>query len=349
MVQSDADTSFYTSAMSHSATEILSKFIALAPSLPLHAKANMPGKILLFEVFKLFTSSPEAMGYLIIVLSSLGALLLYGICKRLFHNRKMAFYAFTLYILVPCKLFFFPILNTVTPVFMLLCFYFFAIYLENKKLWVAWLLGLSGYILILFEPSPLITGFVFIGILIYALKEKRLSKKDIYRLLINTFLAFGVAYIIFYALFSFNLFGALLYILRGAGDFNLIQGRGYQIWIIENSKEFFYGAGIPVLVIFIYMTANVFVQTRTLKDLAQWSLENIFIISLLVTYVVLLFLGINRGEVTRLWIYLAVLFQVPASIFIAKINKSGALFFLVAATLAIQAMITLHRVGFVIP
>jgi hypothetical protein len=232
---------------------------------------------------------------------------------------------------------------------MLLCFYFFAIYLENKKPWVAWLLGLSGYILILFEPSPLITGFVFIGITIYAFKEKRLSKKDIYRLLINTFLAFCVAYIIFYALFSFNLFGALLYILRGAGDFNLIQGRGYQIWIIENSKEFFYGVGIPVLVIFIYMTAYVFVQTKTLKDLAQWSLENIFIISLLVTYVVLLFLGINRGEVTRLWIYLAVLFQVPASIFIAKINKSGALFFLVAATLAIQAMITLHRVGFVIP
>jgi hypothetical protein len=349
IVQSDGANSFYTTAMSHSTVEILSKFIDVASSLPLHAKANMPGKILLFEFFKLVTSSPEMMGYLIIVISSFGALLFYGICKRLFHDKKTAFYAFTLYILVPCRIFYLPILNTITPVLMLLCFYLFVIYLDSKKFWVAWLLGLSGYLLILFEPSPLITGIVLIGIVIHTIKEKRFFGKDLFQLFINTSLAFLVVYIFFNVFFSFNLFQSFLYIVKEQQNFILSYERGYLIWAIVNNKDFFYGVGIPVIIIFIYMTAQILVQTKTLKSIGEWSLESIFVISLLVTYFVLLFLGINRGEVIRLWIYLAVLFQIPASTFIAKIEKGDALFFLVAGLLAVQAMVTLHRVGFVRP
>jgi hypothetical protein len=349
LVQSDGANSFYTTAMSHSAAEILSKFIAVAPSLPLHAKANMPGKILLFEFFKLFTSSPELMGYLIIVISSFGALLLYGICKRLFHDKKTAFYAFTLYILVPCRIFYLPILNTITPVLMLLCFYLFAVYLDYKKFWVAWLLGLSGYILILFEPSPLITGVVLIGIVIHAIREKKFSGKDLSYLVVNTSFAFFIVYIFFYVFFSFNLFQSFLYLLKGAGNFNIDYERGYLIWTIVNNKDFFYGVGLPIIIIFIYMTAHILVQIKSLKAISKWSLENIFVICLLITYFILLFLGINRGEVIRLWIYLAVLFQIPASIFIAKIEKGEFLFFIVAGLLAIQVMVTLHRVGFVRP
>lgn len=349
VVQSDSANSFYTPAMSYSAVEILSKFNALAPLFPLHARSNMPGKILLFELFKQFTSSPEIMGYLVIILSSLGALLLYGVCKRLFHDRQIAFYALTLYVLIPCKLFHFPLLNTVTPVLMLMCFYLFLVYLKNKHILIAWALGVSLYILILFEPSPLITGIVLIGILIYAIREKRFSKKDFYRLSINLSLAFLVVYIIFDILFSFNLLESFLYVLKDAMKFNITYERGYLIWIVENSKEFFLGVGIPVMIIFIYMTAQILVQTKTLKSFTQWSLENIFVISLLVTFFVLLFLGINRGEVMRLWIYLAVLFQIPTSIFIAKIEKGEILFFLVASLLAVQAMVTLHRVGFNFP
>jgi hypothetical protein len=349
VVQSDSANSFYTPAMSFSAVEILSKFIALAPSFPLHARSNMPGKILLFELFKLFTSSPEVMGYLIIIISSLGALLLYGICKRLFHNNQAAFYALTLYVLIPCKLFHFPLLNTVTPVLMLVCFYLFVIYLEKKNILIAWLLGAFFYLLILFEPSPLITGFVFLGILICAIREKRFSIKDFYRLFINAFLAFLVMHIIFYLGFSFNIFSSFLYILKDATNFNIIYERGYLIWLMENSREFFFGVGIPVMIIFIYMTTSILVQTKTLASLSHWSLENVFVISLLVTFLVLLFSGINRGEVIRLWIYLAVLFQVPASIFIAKIEKGTFIFFLVASLIAVQTMVALHRVGFNFP
>jgi hypothetical protein len=349
VVESDTANSFYSPAISHSALEVLSKFNDLISSFPLHARSNMPGKILLFEFFTLFTSSTEVMGYLVIIISSLGALLLYAICKRLFHDRQIAFYALTLYILLPCKIFFFPILNTVTPVFMLMCFYLLVVYLDNKRNLLPWLLGISFFILALFEPSPLITGIVMAGITIHALKEGKLSRKEFYRLILYTLLGFLAFSLIFYVFFSFNFFQSFFYIVNEARNFNVNDGRGYMIWIIENSREFFYSAGVPIMIIFIYMAILIFAKTKTLKEISRWSLENIFVISLLINYMVLLFLGINRGEITRLWIYLAVLFQVPASVFIAKIGKGAILFFLVASLLAMQGMVTLHRIGFVFP
>lgn len=45
--------------------------------------------------------------------------------------------------------------------------------------------------------------------------------------------------------------------------------------------------------------------------LLEWCM--VLILSLLVTWCIVVFWGINRGETTRLWIYLAVYFQIPAA------------------------------------
>ena len=67
--------------------------------------------------------------------------------------------------LIPSKNFFFPILNTVTPVFILACLYLFLLYIDRKKAVFLWLLGGALYFLVLFEPTPLVTGIIFLGIL----------------------------------------------------------------------------------------------------------------------------------------------------------------------------------------
>ncbi|MBI1855072.1 MAG: hypothetical protein HYR93_04305 [Chloroflexi bacterium] len=350
IVQSDNATSFYSVAMRYSPVETLTQYDALVLSFPLHAVSNMPGKILLFELFKLFTLSPQIMGYLVVLLSTFGALPLYGICKKLFHDKKAAFYAFMLYALIPSRLFFFPLLNTVTPLFILLCLYLFLIYIEGKNLLFLWLLGAALYILILFEPSPLLTGIIFIGILINAAGEKKLSKKDFGALLIIPLLAFLGMYTLFSVLFSFDLIQVLRFVVRDAVNFNFKDNRGYWVWIGENTKEFFYGVGTPIMLIFIYWISQLLVKWKSLKyNVIYWSMENIFVLSLLMTFGAVVFLGINRGEVSRLWIYLAVFFQIPASLFIAKIPKSTVLFFLVTSTLVLQSIVALQRVGFIIP
>jgi hypothetical protein len=350
LVQSHKANSFYAPAVSYSPVEILSQFIHLAPGFPFHAGSNMPGKILLFQFFRLFTLSPQRMGYLVILLSTLGALLLYAICKQLFGDRKVAFYAFILYTLIPAKLFFFPILNTVTPVFILLCLYLFLLYLDTKRRLFLWLLGAALYLLVLFEPSPLVTGIIFVGILLNALAINNLSKKDLWALMVIPPLGFLGLYLLFMAAFKFDLFQAFQYVLTDAVDFNVEDNRDYWIWVVENPKEFFYAAGIPIMIIFVYLTFLIFSHWKTLKrNLIGWSMEIVFILSLLVTFFVVVFLGINRGETTRLWIYLAVFFQVPAAYFFGKIARSTSLFFLVACTLVIQSIISIQRVGFVIP
>jgi len=310
----------------------------------------MPGKILLFQFFKPFTSSPQVMGYLVILLSTIGALLLYGICKKLFHDRRAAFYALILYALVPGKLFFFPILNTVTPVLILLCLYLFVVYLEGKNSVTLVLLGGAFYLLALFEPSPLVTGFIFLGVLLKAVGEKPVSRGEIWRIPLVAGLAFLGVYLIFRVLFSFDLLKAFQYVLSEAVKFNQVDERGYWIWVGENPKEFFYAAGLPVMMIFVYMLMQIFSRWRSLRtNITHWSMETIYILSLALTLGAVVFLGVNRGEITRLWIYLGVFFQVPAAVFLARKAPSGWLFLAVACTLALQSIVTLQRVGFVIP
>ncbi len=350
IVQSNDANAFYSVAMEYSSVDVLTKYRALVSDFPLHVRANLPGKILLFELFKIFTLSPNTMGYLIIVFSTFGALLIYGICNKLFRNKRAAFYAFILYTLIPGKLFFFPILNTVTPVFMLLCLYLFLIYFEDKNLLFLWLLGCALFMLVLFEPSPLVTGIIFVGVLLNTAGEKRLSKKDFWYISIIPLLTFLCLYMLFSVLFSFDLIQAFRFILNDAAKFNFESRRGYRIWIGENIKEFFYGVGTPIMLIVIYRISQILSQWKTLKrNIIYWPLENIFILSLVMTFGVVALLGINRGETTRLWIYLGVLFQVPASLFIAQIPKSSIPFLAVASMLVIQTIVALQRVVFVNP
>jgi hypothetical protein len=349
IVQSDTANSFYTPAIRYSTFEILARFNELVSSFPHHATTNMPGKILLFDFLMVFTSSPRIMGYLVIVVSSLGALLLYGICKQLFHDKQTAFYALILYALIPCKLFFFPNLNTVSPVIILLCLYLFLAYIENGGVLIAWLLGVGLYIQFLFEPLPLITGIIFLGILLQAIRERRISKEDFWKLTLNMSLGFLSVYFFFFIFFSFDLFRTFMYVFKDLINFNANGQRDYWIWLGENIKEFFYGVGVPITIITIYMTMHILTQWKASSDFIPLSVENVFVMSVVITFFILVFLGINRGEVTRLWIFMAVFFQVPAAIVMAKQVKSNVLFFLVAGTLVVQSIVTLHRIGFIIP
>ncbi len=349
IVQSDTANSFYTPAIRYSTFEILARFDELISSFPHHATTNMPGKILLYDILMLFTSSPRIMGYLVIVVSSLGALLLYGICKQLFHDKRTAFYALILYALIPCKLFFFPILNTVSPVIILLCLYLFLAYIENGHVLMASLLGIGLYIQFLFEPLPLITGIIFLGILLQAIRERRISKEGFWKLILNMSLGFLSVYFLFSIFFSFDLFRTFMYVWKDLMNFNTNGQRDYWIWLGENIKEFFYGVGVPITIITIYMIAHIFAQWKASRDFVLLSVENVFAMSVIITFLILVVLGINRGEVTRLWIFLAVFFQVPASIFMAKHVRSNVPFYLVTGMLVVQSIITLHRIGFIIP
>jgi len=310
----------------------------------------MPGKILLFQLLRLLTSDAQVLGYIIVAVSTTGGLFLYGIVKRFFKDQTAALYAFILYILLPCKQDFFPILNTVTPVFILLALYLFILYLDSDKSFFLLLLGVWMYLLVIFEPSPLVTGIIFLGILVKKTAENKLRALDFLKIVLIPAAGFGFVYVIFYAVFSFDLISAFRYVLNDAQQFNTVADRGYAIWFFENGKSFFVDVGIPVMMIFLFSSVALLIDGQNKgKKIIHWSDESLYMLSLGLTYLILIFMGINRGETTRLWIYLAVFFQVPAALFMARKVQSHPAFFLLAATLVIQTLTTLPRVSFIIP
>lgn len=350
IINSTIANSFYPVSLRYSAVEFLRSFSSIVGDLPLHARTNMPGKVLFFHLLGLFTHNPRLLAYLVISVSTLGGLITYAICRRLFHDRIIAFYAFVLYCLVPSKLVFFPILNTVTPLFILVCLYLLILFINEKRWIFLVLLGISLYALVLFEPSPLMTGLIFVAVLINALGQKTLPPKDLIKVVAIPAAAFFAVYGIMRLAFSFDLFTMFAYMLKDAAAFNVGAERGYWVWVLENSKEFIYGVGTPVGLIFLLNLVLSFTKKESHEGgLRSWSMEKWFSLSLLATYLVVLLLGINRGETTRLWIYLAVFFQIPTAVYMGKSVKNHWLFFLLAATMAVQAMAALQRVNFIIP
>ena len=93
VVLSDGANSFYSVSIQYPFGRILKDFDSLVSTFPLHAQTNLPGKIIFFQILGLFTRSPQRMGYLIVLFSSIGALIFYGICKFLFKNRKISYFA----------------------------------------------------------------------------------------------------------------------------------------------------------------------------------------------------------------------------------------------------------------
>ena len=204
--------------------------------------------------------------------------------------------------------------------------------------------------MVFFEPSPLATGVIFIGVLFTAIRDKRLSRKGLGRLLLHPVLAFLCVYVVFAVFFAFDLVEALRSVLKEQASFVLETHRGYWPWVGGNTKEFLYAAGTPIMVIFVYWVARIVWQWGTSrKGVMHWSMDTVFVLSLLVVFGAVVFLGVNRGETSRLWIYLAVLFTIPASLLIARSPRSPLLFFSVASALVIQSIVALQRVGFVVP
>lgn len=350
LISSLTANSFYTVAIQHSPVDLLSHYNTLVFSLPFHAKTNMPGKIFLFQFLTLFTSSTQMMGYMIIAISTSGGLLLYGVCKHLFQDKTAALYAFVLYTLVPCKQEFFPILNTVTPVFILLCLYLFLVYLDNKNRLYLVLLGAALYAMVLFEPTPLVMGILFIGITFYAVLHKKISIRETIELAVIPALAFAGIYLILLFAFSFNLWQSFQYVLTDQRNFNINADLPYDTWLRENFKEFFLGVGLPVMMIFIYSFFHLFSRWKSeIKSIRQWTIENIYLISVSLSFCFMLFTGITRAEIARIWVFLAVFFQIPAAVFMAKKVRSQSLFFVIAVTLIVQTAISLQRVRFLIP
>jgi hypothetical protein len=348
LVRSDAANSFYTASLRYSFADFLELSTQALSSLPFHARHNMPGKVSLYIAFGALTRSPFVMGSLVMAVSSLGGVLVYAIVHRL-ADRRTGLFALFFYLFLPCRHFFFPVLNTVSAVPILLCLWLHLRFLQRRKLLDALWFGMVVYGVIFFDPLPLAMGVLFAALAARAIWCRELSLADIGREVGAVLLGFGIVYAGFLFGFGYEIFTGLAHAVREAAEFNSQIERSYWVWLVNNPAEFGLGVGAIQVAIFVSVSSALFRVGSGSDWLARMTEPATLIAgSLLVIFVILELLGVNRGEVIRLWIFLASFVPIVTAMYCAR-TPSLWPFGIVLGLMILETVVPLSMIGFVIP
>jgi methylthioxylose transferase len=340
--------SFYTVTTHYFASTVMTGFDRMREYFPLHAQSNMPGKLMLLYGLRYLSREPAILPWLVVLVSNLGAVLIYFFVKDLFYDdKRMAMIAAILYLFVPAKLFFFPLMNTVTPVAALACACLLTRWLTRGLGIYAWLLGIALYGLVFFEPLPLVTGLLFAALVIRTLS---ISEVRSARFLIHAgfiVLGFAATYAVVFFLSGFDLWHAFRQIGSDAVAFNTKAGRPYDIWVRENLREFLFGMGVCQAVLVVAALVDGFLRNDVTEPRFSRPIV-VLSLGLVATLAATDYIGINRGEVTRLWIFLACFFQIPAAYVCARLESYTAVAAVLATTL-LQCALGTAMIGFILP
>jgi hypothetical protein len=252
-----------------------------------------------------------------------------------------------LYLFVPARLYFFPLLNTVTPVVVLGCAFLLQRWLLTRQIVHAILLGAAVYLLVLFDPLPLVMGLLFAVLIVRAWTTKSIDLRTLLRHGGAGLLAFAVTYLFFLAMFRFDLFTTLRHTQAEAAAFNATLHRPYGIWAAADILEFAFATGICQMVIFCGILAYAVWHAMTASDRLAMPIVALSI-GLAAVLLSVDLLGVNRGEVTRLWIFLACFFQIPVAYACARLRSRPSLILILGTTL-LQIVLGTSMIAFVLP
>ena len=343
---SDGANGFYTVAGRYPPLELLGRFNRVRAESPLHVQSNLPGKSLLLSALRLLSDRPAVLVWILIALSTSGAVLMFAFVRELLGDRRIAIHAAALYLFVPARLAFVPLMNTITPVFALLFAWLFLRALRRGTIPSSIAAGAALYALVLFEPLPLVLGLLLGVAAAASVARAELSTARLVRQAAMVAGAFIAASEATAATTGFELVGAFHSIARHAAAFNEAASRPYQVWIGANLIEFVLAMGVCPAVLLMGVLINrptrAYLGARLLQPITVTAL------GLLGVLIVTDLIGINRGEVSRLWIFLACFFQIPAAWCCAQAKGAGALA-AVAMVTALQASVAIAVIGFVLP
>ena len=339
--------SFYTVTLQQPLSAVLSSFVQARDAMPLHAQSNMPGKLVLMYGLEVVTVSPVVLPWIVVILSNLGALLMYRFVRRLVEDHITALYSAVLYLFVPAKLFFFPLMNTITPVIALALACLIVEWLKTGRLLWAAAVGVLLYVVVFFEPLPLVLGLLFASLAFRAIYRGDLGWSQLVLHSVAALAVFVACAALVQQVWGFDLINGFRAVRAHALEFNAIEQRPYDIWVRANLVEFFFGLG-PCQAVLIAGALTLGLRgPGTLGDRLTRPVP-LLTLGLLAAVAAIDLIGINRGEVIRLWIFLACFLQIPAAWVCAQARRPQAIALVVITTLLVCALGTAN-IGFVVP
>ena len=347
IVTSPGANAFYTVAEQHRPRDVLRRFSRIQSQAPLHVQSNMPGKILLVQGLRAVTTDARTLAWLLVGLSNAGALVMFLFVREVFGDDRTALLSAVLYLFVPARHFFLPLMNTITPVIILLCMWLLARWLNKRRAADAVLAGAALYALAIFEPLPLVMGLLVAGLALRAIAVKQITWPQFALHSAIVVLTVIVASIAVDQIFGFDLVSTFRRIAAHASQFNVDARRPYDVWITANLPEFGIGAGLSQMTAFSGALMVALRAGTTWRDRQTIPIAVVCLGLAAVLFVTDL-IGINRGEVMRLWIFLACFFQIPTAYACATLDDRRALA-VVVATSAISIVLGTAMIGFVMP
>ena len=338
---------FYTVAAEHGPRDVLRRFSRIQSQAPLHVQSNMPGKILVMHGLSAITTDTRLLPWLIVLLSNAGAVFMYLFVRDLFDDSTVAVFAAALYLFVPSRNFFLPLMNTITPVVVLAYAWLLIRWLRTRRVAYAAAFGIATYGLVFFEPLPLVIGLLFAALVLRAIARREISWTEVMAhaaVAVLTMVAVATAIEL---AFGFDMVAAFRRIAAHAAEFNREASRPYSVWVAANLWEFLLGAGVCQA--FIFCGAAI----AGLRGDAPWRdrlTGRIAAVCLGLAAVLLAtdLIGVNRGETMRLWVFLACFFQIPAAYVCARLADPRVLP-LVVCTSMLAIALGIGTIGFVMP
>jgi hypothetical protein len=340
MFESDGSNGYYGATRQYRASVLLKDFEHLRPALTIHPRSNMPGKLAFVYALERVSDDPATLAVLTIVLSNLGGLALYLLVRELTGDALVAAKSLVFYLFVPARLFFFPILNTVTPALVIGCLYLWVRGLRGHSRIVSALLGAALYGLTVFEPLPLVTGLVFAGLALSAIAKGEVEPVEVMTLTAVSLVSFVATAVVIQAWLHFDTFAVFRHLATEAAAFNASAERPYRIWVWRNLVDFSVGAGLIQVCLFV---TSLFLIRSPASDRRRWSdvlrdPPTVFAGALAASIVITDLIGVNRGETVRLWIFFACLVQVPAAYACARMGSRLPSLATLAASIVIGAV-----------
>ena len=361
VVRSQYGNSFYAASLSLHARDLLAGFDAIAGSLPTHVRANMPGKVLLYQGLELLTADPAKLALLLIAISNLGGVLLYFIVSAIYQShplesRAVALSSFMLYLFIPARIYFMPLLNTVSVIPILACLLLFLHSLNSRHRLLALLMGACLYAALFFDPLPIFLAPFFVAVAAQAWMSGKASIGDLFWAGALAVAGFLAVYVTMYFACQFDLVRRLITVWVDNSEFNREQGRPYFPWVWLNLIGFSLSAG--ALVCLLCLVSAGIGAIRSLgalrsRRLARQAMRSLFepgplmLATLLVTLAGIDLAGGNRGEAERLWIFLMVFLQVVAAGFCCQKAGKWTVGIVLAGSI-IQIAVTISTVAFIV-
>jgi hypothetical protein len=346
VIESDASNGFYNVSQRLSVSELLSNFHELVVTFTTHPRANLPGKTLFYQALELITNSPQGLVYLIILISNLGGVLVYAVTRQWFQDSLTAFYALVLYLFLPARIYFFPLLNTISPVFLLLVFWLVTRYLTSRRHSDLLFAGVALFALTMFDPLPLVALPIVAVVVLLRILDGSMTWGGAVAMTAWIAIGFAVIYLAIRVAFGFDLINAFQFVVADARAFNIRSNRPYSVWVVHNLKDFFLNVGIAQTLVFAAFT--VVLIRRLMAGGSFWRIETCLTLTFLAVLIGLDAAGVNRGESVRLWIFLGVLMQILVARALA-IWSQRRLFTPVLTASILQTALCITIVAWIIP